>query len=202
MEADLERLVVAKVEGLRIRWKVRSDFEDDYRWRTDPETARLDGNALLALPFDAFVKLVEKELLFGDPNRMSYSIDLAGQGHAGNIMLYNFSAGRESAEFGISFGLEAARGRGLGPAATVAFLRYAWANRPFRTIYLHTFDWNERARKAFERSGFSEIARVARGEDVLVRMEVRREWWLLWDSEGRFDALLRRLRAADEQANP
>ena len=201
MELELDQLAVARARGIRIRWKVRADFEDDYRWRTDPETARLDGNAVLALPFDAYAKLVEKELMFGDPNRMSYSIDLDGEGHAGNMMLYNFGPARESAEFGISFGLESARGRGLGPAAMVAFLRYAWANLPFRTIFLHTFEWNDRARKAFERAGFSEAALIQRGDDLLIRMEATREWWLLWDSEGRFEGALERGRAAGQPAN-
>jgi RimJ/RimL family protein N-acetyltransferase len=199
-EREGSEFVVADAGAVRVRFKRRDDFEDDYRWRRDPETARLDGNSVLALPFDAYVRLVERELLFGDPNRMSFSIDSADGRHIGNIMLYNISGGRDAAEFGISIGESDGRGLGYGPAATVAFLRYAWAALPFRRIDLHTFDWNERARKSFERSGFSETGRMLRGEETLIRMEARREWWLLWDSEGRFEPVLRRAGAHSSDA--
>jgi hypothetical protein len=48
-------------------------------------------------------------------------------------------------------------------------------------------EWNERAARAFERAGYERTARVYRAEQWLLRLEARREWWLLWDSEGRFD---------------
>ena len=190
-EAIRARLVVAEAGRMVIRHKMREDFADDHRWRCDPDTARLDGNPVLDLAFDAYVRLVEKEVLFGDPNRMSFSIDLDGR-HVGNVMLYNYTAGREAAEIGISLGEADVRGRGLGPAAMVACLRYAWANLPFRRVFLHTFEWNERAWRSFERAGFSEVSRLERWGSVLIRMEARREWWLLWDGEGRFEAVLRR----------
>ena len=194
--ADVDRagLVVAREQAFSIRFKVREDFADDYRWRRDAETARLDGNPVLELPFDAFVRLVEKELLFGDPNRMSFSIDSADGVHIGNIMMYNFAGGREAAEFGISIGEDAQRGRGIGTAAAVAFLRYVWRNLPFRRVFLHTYEWNERAHRSFAAAGFSEVDRVLRGGERLIRMEARREWWLLWESEGRFDAVLAKAR--------
>ena len=86
----------------------------------------------------------------------------------------------------IVIGPAAHRGRGLGTAATVAFLRFLWQTYPFRRIYLHVLEWNAAARSSFRKAGFSETARVLRDHAVLIRMEVRREWWLLWDAEGRF----------------
>ena len=112
--------------------------------------------------------------------------------HVGNIMLYNYTPGREGAEIGISIGEASTRGLGLGPAALVAFLRFAWASLAFRRIFLNTFAWNERAWRSFERAGFSEVSRNEDSGGTLIRMEARREWWLLWDSEGRFEPVLRR----------
>ena len=74
----------------------------------------------------------------------------------------------------------------VGTAATVGFLRYMWLNTPFRRVYLHTLSWNMRAQRCFGRAGFAPVARVLRGSDEFVRMDVRREWWQLWDQEGRF----------------
>ena len=78
-------------------------------------------------------------------------------------------------------------GAGIGTLVTVAVLRYVWASTPLRRIQLHVLDWNARAIRCFQKAGFQECARVLRGEaDTLLQMDVRREWWLLWDSEGRF----------------
>ena len=101
-------------------------------------------------------------------------------------MLYNVGRGGDSAELGISLGEEGARGRGLGREAVIVLLRWAWNNRPLRLVYLHALEWNQRAIRAFRAAGFDETARVIRDGQVFVRMEVRREWWLLWEMEGRF----------------
>jgi hypothetical protein len=55
-----------------------------------------------------------------------------------------------------------------------------------RVVYLHVLEWNERAARCFSRSGFDPVARVLRDGQAFTRMESRREWWLLWDAEGRF----------------
>ena len=104
----------------------------------------------------------------------------------GSAGLGNYTPGREGAEIGISIGEASTRGLGLGPAALVAFLRVAWASLAFRRIFLNTFAWNERAWRSFERAGFSEVSRNEDSGGTLIRMEARREWWLLWDGEGRF----------------
>jgi len=102
-------------------------------------------------------------------------------------MLYNADHAREIAEFGISIGDRRYWGNGLGREATILFLRFAWANHPFRSFFLHTLDWNERALRCFRSTGFNEVAIVERGGERFIRMETRREWWLLWEMEGRFD---------------
>ncbi len=179
--------------AFRVRAKSAADFADDYAWRTDAETARFDGNQPLAMSFAEYVRVVEQEVLFGDPFRRSFSIDSADGTHIGNVMYYNVGASREMAELGLSIGRDADRGRGLGAAVTVAFLRWVWQNQPFRRIYLHTLDWNDRARRCFARAGFDDVGLVQRNGLTFTRMETRREWWLMWDAEGRFDAVTGRL---------
>jgi len=69
----------------------------------------------------------------------------------------------------------------------VLFMRYLWDTTPFRILFLHTLDWNERAQRSFRKAGFAAVARVIRGDDVFIRMEARREWWLMHEADGRFD---------------
>jgi RimJ/RimL family protein N-acetyltransferase len=178
--------VIAAGPNVRIRHRVASDGENEYRWRSDPESARYNGVApnkgLLREFLDAFVY----ELRTGRSDREQFAIDTIDGTHVGSVMLYNFSRGGEGAELGITLGEEAIRGRGLGREAVILILRWAWNNRAIRGVYLHTLEWNERAIRCFRAAGFGEVARVLRDDQALVRMEVRREWWLLWEMEGRF----------------
>jgi RimJ/RimL family protein N-acetyltransferase len=178
--------VVATGPNVGIRLRVRDDAADEYRWRSDPETARFDGREPYREPFERFLDVFGYELAYGRTDREQFAIDTVDGEHLGTVMLYNFGHGRETAEFGISLGEEARRGRGIGREAVIVFLRWAWQNRPVRQIYLHALDWNERALRCFSGAGFELVARVLRDDQVFMRMEARREWWLLWDMEGRF----------------
>jgi len=181
-----DHLVVAAGPRLRVRRKTRDDAIDDYAWRRDPENARLNGMQPLSEGFTRFLQVFEHDLTFAQPDRAQFAIETNDGAHIGSVMFYNGDHGRGTAEFGISIGDERFRGGGLGREATVLFLRHAWQAYPFRSFYLHTLDWNERARRCFIAAGFNDVATVERGGDHFVRMEARREWWLLWDMEGRF----------------
>lgn len=182
-------LVVAEGAGVRIRRKHRDDFAGDYAWRRDPETARFDGAPPLKMGFDEFAAQAERELHFESPGRASFSIETGSGRHIGNIMYYNAGLYPDAVEIGISIGVAEWRGRGAGSAAVVAFLRFLWATTPSRLVYLHSLAWNERAQRCFARSGFAVGETVLRNGEPHVRMEARREWWLLWDSEGRFSTM-------------
>ncbi len=177
---------VADATAVRIRRMRREDAIDDFHWRRDPDLIRLNAAFPLAAGFAEFLVQIENAIRFTAADRAQFAIEDAEGAHIGTVMFYHADGDRDSAEFGIVIGPEAYRGRGLGTAATVAFLRFLWQSYPFRRIYLHALEWNVAARASFTKAGFSETARVLRGTDALIRMEVRREWWLLWDAEGRF----------------
>ena len=179
-----EQFVLAAGPNVSIRLRRKSDADGEYRWRSDPETARFNGRAPVVEPFEHFQDLVSYELTYGMNDREQFSIETADGRHAGTIMLYNLSL--DSAELGITIGPEELRGAGLGRESITTFLRWVWNNRPLRLVYLHVLEWNERAARCFQRAGFDVSGRVRRDDQSFIRMEVRREWWMLWDAEGRF----------------
>ena len=181
-----DTFVLAAGPHVRIRLRRKTDAEDEYRWRADPETARYNGRAAVTEPFEQFLDLVAYELNYGINDREQFAIETDHGVHIGTIMLYNFGRGGDSAELGVTIGDDGNRGVGLGREAITVFLRWVWNNRPLRVIYLHALEWNERAERCFSRSGFDPVARVLRDGQAFTRMEARREWWLLWDAEGRF----------------
>lgn len=178
-------LVVARGRNVLLRRRRRSDAIDEYHWRRDPETARLNGQAPVAPSFARFLETFEQETRLAGYGRDQLAIDTIAGEHIGTVMYYNGEAG-DSAELGITIGDARRRGAGFGREAVVLFLRYLFAAHPFREIYLHTLESNVPARRAFAAAGFSPTVAVLRGADRYLRMEVRREWWLLWDMEGRF----------------
>ncbi len=180
--------VIAETARLRIREKRIEDAPAEYEWRRDPEIARYDATRPLILPYHEFVQQYERDLRFANPSRHAYAIETVEGEHIGALMYYNADHSTGAAEYGIFIGPGERRGAGLGTEATIAFLRFVWQSLPLRCIYLHTLEWNERARRSFERSGFRQTAVVVRRDERFLRMEAKREWWLLWDSEGRFPA--------------
>lgn len=185
---SLDQLVLAAGPNVRIRLRAREDGPDEFRWRSDLETAKFDGRDANTEPFERFLDAFGYELAYARNDRQQFSLDTTDGDHIGTLMLYNFGPNGETAELGISIGDPGARGRGFGREAVILFLRWVWNNRRVRLVYLHALEWNERAIRAFRAAGFEECARVIRDGQVLVRMEVRREWWLLWEMEGRFES--------------
>ncbi|GIW13101.1 MAG: hypothetical protein KatS3mg062_0540 [Tepidiforma sp.] len=183
--ADYDRLVVARGPNLILRRRRREDAIDEFAWRRDPETARLNGQHPAPPSFARFLETFEQEWRLAGHGRDQLAIDTIDREHIGTIMYYNAEAG-DSAELGITIGDPRRRGRGLGREAVVLFLRRLFAAHPFRDIYLHTLESNLPARRAFTAAGFSPTVVVLRQGERYVRMEARREWWLLWDMEGRF----------------
>lgn len=188
MNAEPGAGVVAVSARLRLREKRMADASAEYAWRRDPETARYDGTLPIVLPYRDFVLQFERDLRFANPARHAWAIETLAGEHIGALMYYNADHAIGAAEYGISIGPAERRGAGLGTEATIAFLRYAWRALPLRRLRLHTLDWNGRALRSFERAGFRRTGVVQRRGDRFVRMEAKREWWLLWDGEGRFAA--------------
>lgn len=170
--------VLGRGARVLIRYKRTSDAPDDYRWRTDPEVTRYDGNEPLTISYADFLGLHIAELSYSDQRRQTFAIDTLDGLHIGNLMYYNANAERQQAEIGVSIGDAGFRGQGYGTEALVVFVAHIWATRPFSQLLLHTYEWNERARGSFLRAGFNPVARVIRGGEALVRMEARRETWM------------------------
>jgi len=185
--AVTDQLVVARSPRLRIRHKVHADAIDDFTWARDPEIARFNGTTPREQTLAAFLAEFDYDLAFGPPTRRQFAIESVDGVHIGTVMFYNASYAQASAELGMTIGPIEYRDCGYGREAAIAFLRFAWETYPFRSFYLHTLAWNERAQRSFAAAGFAPSAESRRNGELFVRMEARREWWLLRDIEGAFE---------------
>jgi RimJ/RimL family protein N-acetyltransferase len=59
----------------------------------------------------------------------------------------------------------------------VTLLDYLFTNMGLKRVYLHTLDWNHRARRCFSKCGFSPVKPVRRMGHDFILMEVWRDAW-------------------------
>ncbi len=140
----------------------------------DPEIARLNGHRPLRIPFWLFRRIVQAELSRGD--RVAFGVlDERGE-WIGAVELYEIGGGK--ATLGIILSAKDRWGKGYGPAAVRKALEYAFRELGLERVELRTFRWNARARRAFEKAGFSLVgyAPAPGGEEDAVMAITRAAW--------------------------
>ena len=77
----------------------------------------------------------------------------------GNIGLNDVDYKNGTAELGIFIGEQENLGKGYGSEAIKLLTNYAFKELRLHSIYLRTYDINERAQKSYEKCGFKEFGR-------------------------------------------
>jgi RimJ/RimL family protein N-acetyltransferase len=110
-----------------------------------------------------------------DPSDLTFIIeDRTVQRAVGQVSLYRIDRDNASAEFGrLMIGDPAARGRGIGLAATQLALEVAFRTLTLHRIHLEVLASNDRAIAIYRACGFGEIERVG---DV-VKMDIDETRW-------------------------
>lgn len=169
--------IVSNGQYVVLRNKTLDDAADDYRWRTDDELAELDATVSLRMSFDDFIKHLQQEIDHPMIWVRRYAIDTVDGIHIGNCMAYDISTVSGEAELGILIGHRDYWGIGYGSDAVRQLLSILFDIPSIRRVYLHTLDWNLRARRAFAGCGFREVRPVRRAGKDFIRMEITRAKW-------------------------
>ena len=161
-----------------LREKRIEDAEKDYRWRSDPEIARLDAAYPLSMSYERYLKLFQDQLRYPTPGSHHFGTDAIDGTYIGNCMYYDLDSVRMEAELGIVIGERDYWGNSYGYDAVTTLLNYMFTEINLTRVYLHTLDWNERAQRSFAKSGFRPVRAVRRMAQDFILMEVLREDWL------------------------
>ena len=164
-------------EHVVLRNKRLEDVADDYAWRTDEELARLDATRPTNLSYEEYAGYAREDLDYTSRWSRRFAIETRDGKHIGNCMYYDIDVKRGQAELGIMIGDRDYWNRGYGTDSVDILLDHIFTSTPFQRVYLHTLDWNQRARRSFARSGFVECKTVRRGGQDFVLMEVLRSDW-------------------------
>ena len=175
----------ARLQGARIvlRDKKFEDAENDYRWRSDPELARLDAAIPLTMSFERYLKLFEDQMKYPTPGSHHYSIETLDGLFIGNCMYYDMDTVNREAELGIVIGDRDYWSDGYGYDAVTTLLDHMFNARNLKRVYLHTLEWNGRAQKSFSKSGFNPVKPVRGMAHDFLLMDVLREDWFSTSAE-------------------
>jgi len=168
-----------ELKGARIilRDKQAGDAENDYRWRSDPELARLDAAIPLTMSFERYLKLFEDQMKYPTPGSHHYSIETLDGLFIGNCMYYDLDTVNREAELGIVIGDRDYWSDGYGYDAVTTLLEHMFTKRDLKRVYLHTLERNGRAQKSITKSGFNAVRAVRRMAHDFILMDVLRDDW-------------------------
>jgi len=167
--------ITIRTERLVLREKRIEDAADDFAWRGDTELARYDAVPPLRMAYDDFQRLFKSDLRSPPVRQLVLGVDDLNGTHIGNCMCYDIDLHSHEAELGIMIGRKDRWSQGYGTEAIRVFLPYVFQRFSLTRVYLHTLEWNQRAQRAFEKSGFSPLGKVVRNGYTFILMEIRRE---------------------------
>ena len=139
------------IRGRRVvlRSKRPEDALGDYRWRIDEELAFLDATTPLKMSFQEYEHFYHGEIRTPMPWARRFAIDTLNGKHIGNCMCYDIDTKRGQAELGIMIDREY-WSQGYGTDTVDALLTHIFTTTSLQRVYLHTLDWNHRARRSSE----------------------------------------------------
>lgn len=159
-----------------LREKRLEDASRDYDWRCDPELARYDAVSPLRISFDNFLPHYRFELEHPSPYQVRFAIEDQAGKHIGNCMYYNLDLDKKQAELGIMIGDRDYWGVGYGTDAVKTMVGTIFSTTAVERVYLSTLDWNYRAQRCFEKSGFVRCGSYSWNSSRFIVMEIRRDW--------------------------
>ena len=165
------------IDGTKVvlRQKRIEDAFHDYQWRIDPELSKLDATFPLRIRYKEFVRFSLDEIEYPSRRSRRLAIDTKDGVHIGNCMYYDLDERRGQTELGIMIGDRDYWVGGYGTDAVVTLVGHIFKTiSSINKVYLHTLEWNSRARKSFAKAGFVEVREVKRDGQNFVLMETVR----------------------------
>ena len=162
---------------IKLREKKLSDARNDYAWQSDPELARLDAAPVMGISFPTYLLDYTDHLRASGSKRYPLAVETFDGEHIGNCTFYDINETSGEAQLGIMIGDRNFWDKGYGTDAVITLVNHIFLNTNLRRIYLKTLDWNLRAQKCFENSGFTTCGQLNRNGHNFLIMELKREHW-------------------------
>jgi RimJ/RimL family protein N-acetyltransferase len=180
-------------ERVWLRSATKADFIEDAAAVSDRDTGHFLGLKTPISPDDA-AEFAQQLISQQGRGAFSFAICLlADDRRVGTITLRGVDRENGAAEMAITITEKADQGQGLGTDALNCLVDYGFGELRLERIYLHVFDYNERAMRSYEKAGFQTDAvlrrhRFHRGDHHDVHlMSILRGDWLAMDRRRAWD---------------
>lgn len=143
-------------DRVRLRAIEHSDVPTFYEWMNDPEIRQY---LLLYEPMSRIKESDWVESLRERKDDFVYAVEARTDTdwlHIGNVGLHRVDWKNRTGLFGIVLGVKEYWGRGYGPDACRAMLRWAFDELNLQRVELEVFDYNPRAKRCYEKVGFKQ----------------------------------------------
>ena len=143
---------------VRLRAQETTDVERAYAWVNDGEVTRF-----LNIRYPMSYADEERWLNAAPTNQFDgvrMAIETKDGVHIGNINLHQVRPEDRKAGLGIMIGDKAYWSNGYGRDAIVTLLRFAFEEMNLHRVWLHVFEFNERAQACYRKCGFQEEGRL------------------------------------------
>jgi len=166
-----------------LRPSEREDIDLFLKWFNDAEVTRfLSFVSPMSRPMEE--RWFERMLDTHGRETYHFVICLRADGRPiGTIGFFDVDIHNGKAEFGISIGERELWGQGYGTEALEILLDFGFGSLRLERIYLHVYDFNQRARRSYDKVGFSlegieRHAAYREGQylDMLLMSMLRHEW--------------------------
>jgi RimJ/RimL family protein N-acetyltransferase len=183
---------IIRGERVFLRPAERTDIETFVRWFNDAEVLH---DLAMRAPMSEAAETAWFDRMLDAQGKTDYHFVVCLLDDArpiGTIGLHGIDLVNGNAEFGIAIGEKAEWGKGYGTDALRAICAFGFGELRLERIGLYVYATNERARRTYERAGFTlegtlRRAHFQHGEliDVHVMGLLRDEWAALQDSRSR-----------------
>lgn len=180
---DAQPLHALRGETVYLRPAERADLDRFVRWFADAETTR---HLMLRAPFSQPMEELWFERTVAEQGQSFYHFvicRLADDEPIGVADLRNLDFANGTAEFGISIGEKGEWNKGYGTDALNAICDFGFGELRLERIELQVYEPNTRARRSYEKAGFTLEGTLrrrhfteGRHENVLIMSLLRDEW--------------------------
>ena len=183
MSSVPERRPIIRGELVFLRPSERADLPLFVRWFNDAEVLR---NLAMYAPMSDAAEAAWFDRMLAAQGTTDYHFViclLADARPIGTIGLHGLDLQNGNAEFGIAIGEKAEWSKGYGTDALRAICDFGFGELRLERISLHVYAGNDRARRSYEKAGFTDEGTLRRAHfgrgthiDVHVMSLLREEW--------------------------
>ena len=160
-----------------LRDKRLGDALKEFEWRRDPELSRLDAAQPLKISYQEFLRIYTNQLYSPSPWIQRLSVFTLDGEYIGNCMYYDIDPVRKEAEIGIMIGDRRYWNMGHGFDIMITLIDHIFSSSSLKRLYLHTLDWNQRAKLCFEKCGMVQVKNVKRYGQNFLLLDITDKTW-------------------------